>query len=85
MIKIRLARYGVKKKPFYKIIVADIRSARNGKFIENIGYFNPFAGKNEEKVFFYTKKVQYWLQKGAKKSDRIKKLLNQYNKKNHSY
>ncbi|VFP88487.1 30S ribosomal protein S16 [Buchnera aphidicola (Cinara piceae)] len=84
MIKIRLARYGVKKRPFYKIIVADVRSARNGKFIEHIGYFNPFAKKNEKKIYFSIEKTTYWLKKGAQKTNRIKKLLNQYNKKNYS-
>lgn len=75
MIKIRLARHGMKKKPFYKIIVADVRSARNGKFIERIGFFNPFAKKKEEKLVYSTKKIKYWLKNGAKKSNRVKSLL----------
>jgi len=49
MVKIRLARHGAKKRPFYKIIVADSRSPRNGKFIERVGYFNPIAAGKEKK------------------------------------
>jgi len=51
MVKIRLARHGAKKRPFYKIIVADSRSPRNGKFIERVGYFNPIAAGKEKKKF----------------------------------
>ncbi|WP_075433977.1 30S ribosomal protein S16 [Buchnera aphidicola] len=75
MIKIRLARHGAKKKPFYKIIISDVRSARNGKFIERIGYFNPFAKKNEKKIHIRIERAQYWIQKGAKQSHRLKKLF----------
>lgn len=80
MIKIRLSRYGVKKKPFYKIIISDVRSARNGKFIERIGYFNPFAKKNEKKIFISIKRAQYWINQGAKQSNRIKKIILEYSK-----
>ncbi|VFP77833.1 30S ribosomal protein S16 [Buchnera aphidicola] len=75
MIKIRLARHGAKKKPFYQIIVSDVRSARNGKFIERIGYFNPFAKKNEKKIHLSTDRVDFWIKKGAQKSSRFDKLL----------
>ncbi|ABJ90714.1 30S ribosomal protein S16 [Buchnera aphidicola] len=80
MIKIRLSRHGMKKKPFYQIIIANVRSSRNGKFIERVGFFNPFAKKNEEKIRISTKRIQYWLEKGAKKTNRIKNLLIQFKK-----
>ncbi|AEH39840.1 30S ribosomal protein S16 [Buchnera aphidicola (Cinara tujafilina)] len=81
MIKIRLARHGVKKKPFYQIIVADIRSARNGKFIERLGFFNPFAKNNDQKIKLVIKRIKYWIKNGAKKSNRINNLLKQYKRK----
>ncbi|WP_075432029.1 30S ribosomal protein S16 [Buchnera aphidicola] len=81
MIKIRLARHGSKKKPFYQIIVTDIRSARNGKFIERLGFFNPFEKNEDRKVKLINKRISYWLKNGAKKSNRVKNLLKKYNKK----
>ncbi|VFP81164.1 30S ribosomal protein S16 [Buchnera aphidicola (Cinara kochiana kochiana)] len=81
MIKIRLARHGSKKKPFYQIVVSDIRSARNGKFIERVGYFNPFAKENETTISLSIKRVQYWLHNGAKQSKRFLKLFKQFTKK----
>ncbi|VFP78241.1 30S ribosomal protein S16 [Buchnera aphidicola (Cinara cuneomaculata)] len=84
MIKIRLARHGSKKKPFYQIVVSDIRSARNGKFIERIGYFNPFAKDNEKKINLSSTRAHYWLKNGAKQSDRFLKLFIQFKKNNSS-
>lgn len=81
MIKIRLARHGSKKKPFYQIIVTDIRSARNGKFIERLGFFNPFEKNENKKVKFINERINYWIKNGAKKSNRVKNLLKKYNKK----
>lgn len=75
MIKIRLSRHGAKKKPFYKIIVADIRSPRNGKFIEKIGFFNPLSKKKAEKIKFSIKKVIFWINKGAQISRTVKNLM----------
>lgn len=80
MIKIRLARHGTKKKPFYQIIVANIRSARNGKFIERLGFFNPFAKTDDQKVKFFINRVEYWIKNGAKKSSPVKSLLKKYKK-----
>ncbi|VFP83740.1 30S ribosomal protein S16 [Buchnera aphidicola] len=82
MIKIRLARHGSKKKPFYQIVVSDIRSARNGKFIEKIGYFNPFAKKYEKKIYLSIKRIQYWLKNGAKKSKRFSSLFMKFKNNN---
>lgn len=80
MIKIRLSRYGAKKKPFYKVTVSDVRSPRNGKFIERVGYFNPIASKNEIKIKIKLDRVKYWINKGAKASNRVRVLLKKLNK-----
>lgn len=77
MIKIRLARHGSKKRPFYKVIVADIRFPRNGRFIEKIGFFNPIKNEktNELQLNINIKKIQYWTKKGAHISNRVSSLL----------
>lgn len=70
--KIRLARGGAKKKPYYRIVVADSRSARDGKFIERIGSYNPLLGKEDaNRVQFVEDRLKYWLATGAEVSDRI--------------
>ena len=63
-VKIRLKRMGSKKKPFYRIVVADSRAPRDGKFIEEIGYYNPLTESKEIKVD--TEKVNAWIKNGAK-------------------
>lgn len=75
MVTIRLARGGAKKRPYYKIIVADRRRATNGKFIEHIGFFNPLATAKEEKLRVDNARVQYWISKGAKPTERVAALL----------
>ncbi|QTM69178.1 30S ribosomal protein S16 [Buchnera aphidicola (Hormaphis cornu)] len=78
MVKIRLARHGSKKRPFYKIVVADNRFSRNGRFIEKIGYFNPIANvTNKEQLNLHLNdiRIQYWIKKGAQISNRVKSLL----------
>lgn len=75
MIKIRLSRHGSKKKPFYKIVVSDVRAPRDGKFIEKIGFFNPFSKNKEEKIKFSTTRVAFWIQKGAKISRTVQNLF----------
>lgn len=70
MVVIRLRRIGAKNKPSYRIIVADRRSPRNGKFIEQIGIYNPHK-ENPEKVILDGERAGYWLQKGAQPSERI--------------
>jgi small subunit ribosomal protein S16 len=70
--KIRLARGGAKKKPYYRIVVADSRSARDGKFIERIGSYNPMLAKDDaNRVQFKEDRLNYWLSTGAEYSDRI--------------
>ena len=76
MVKIRLRRMGSKKKPFYRIVVADSRSPRDGRFIEEIGYYNPIA-KPEAEVKIDAEKAAKWLGNGAQPTDIVKKLFNQ--------
>ena len=77
MVTIRLARGGANKRPYYRIIVADRRRALNGNNIERIGFYNPLAKGKEEKVRVDMSRVQYWLGKGAKPTDRVAQLLKQ--------
>lgn len=73
---IRLARGGAKKTPFYRIVVADKRSPRDGQFIEKVGTFNPLTAKDSDKrVVLNTERVKYWLGVGALPSDRVNSLL----------
>jgi len=78
MVSIRLSRGGAKKRPFYNITVTDSRSARDGRFIERVGFFNPIATGGEEKLRIDRERVEYWLSKGAKPSDRVAELLKQH-------
>ena len=75
MVKIRLARGGAKKRPFYGIMVADQRFSPRGRFIERVGFYNPRAKGGEERLRIDAERVQYWISKGAKPSDRVAKLL----------
>ena len=75
MVTIRLARGGAKKRPFYKIIVADRRRALHGNFIEHVGFYNPLATAKEEKLRVDNERIQYWLSKGAKPTERVAALL----------
>ena len=72
-VKIRLARHGSKKAPFYRIVVADSRSPRDGKYIERIGDYNPRTEPSEIKVD--TEKAQAWIDKGAQPTEQVRKLL----------
>jgi small subunit ribosomal protein S16 len=75
MVTIRLARGGSKKRPFYHMVVTDKRNARDGRFIERLGFFNPVAVGNEERVRVDNARVEHWLAQGAQMSDRVKKLI----------
>ena len=77
MVTIRLARGGAKKRPFYSIVVSDQRRQPKGRFIERIGFFNPMATETEEKVRLDTVRVDHWISKGAKPSDRVASILKQ--------
>lgn len=75
-LKIRLARGGAKKKPFYFIVAADGRSPRDGRFIEKLGTFDPLAKKDDPKrVQFDEERVKYWLGVGARPTDRMARIL----------
>ncbi len=80
MVVIRLARGGSKKRPFYYISVADSRNARDGRFIERVGFFNPVARGQEERLRVALDRVDYWVGKGAQTSDRVTQLLKEYRK-----
>ena len=75
MVVIRLARGGAKKRPFFRIVVADQRSPRDGRFIERLGFFNPIAVDHEEKIRIDLERADYWLGQGAQPSQRVKTLL----------
>jgi small subunit ribosomal protein S16 len=75
MVTIRLSRGGAKKRPFYHITVADSRNARDGRFIERVGFFNPVARGQEERLRVDMERVQYWQGKGAQLSARVAKVL----------
>lgn len=75
MVTIRLSRSGAKKRPFYHLTVADKRFARDGRFIERVGFFNPGARGQEERLRVDLDRVKYWQGKGAIASDRVARLL----------
>jgi len=74
MVKIRLTRGGAKKRPFYHIIVTDSRSARDGRNIERVGYYNPVAQGNEQRVVLDIARVDEWVSKGAQLTDKVRGL-----------
>jgi len=75
MVTIRMARGGAKKRPFYNIVVTDSRNKRDGRFIERLGFFNPIAAGQEERLRLDRERVDYWLAQGAQTSERVAKLL----------
>jgi small subunit ribosomal protein S16 len=75
MVTIRLSRGGSKKRPFYHLTVSDSRSPRDGRYIERVGFFNPVARGQEERLRVDSARVEYWLGQGAQTSDRVKTLL----------
>ena len=72
-VKIRLARHGATKRPFYRIVVADSQCKRDGRYLENVGTYNPLT--DSAQVTLKTERVQYWLQQGAIPTDTVKMLL----------
>ena len=75
MVSIRLSRGGSKKAPFYTVVVTDSRNARDGKFIEKLGFFNPMAKGQEERIRLENDKIEAWVAKGAKVSNTVAKLI----------
>lgn len=80
MVTIRLQRGGAKKRPFYQMVVADSRNARNGRFIENVGFFNPLARGQEETLRINLERVNHWVSNGAQLSERVAKLVKEAQK-----
>lgn len=74
MVKIRLARGGAKKRPFYHIVVTDQRNKRDGRAIERIGFYNPVAQGNEQRVQINTDRVQHWVGVGAQMTEKVDQL-----------
>jgi len=77
MVKIRLARGGAKKKPFYHIVVADSRKPRDGRNIERVGFYNPVARGQEERLRVDLERVDYWRDNGAQLTDRVRTLVSE--------
>ncbi|BBI01312.1 30S ribosomal protein S16 [Buchnera aphidicola (Nipponaphis monzeni)] len=84
MVKIRLARHGTKKKPFYQIVATDSRFPRNGRFLEKIGFFNPIVSKHTKYLEINHAKIDYWVKKGAIISSRILFLIKKNKKTNNT-
>ncbi|GHH51545.1 MULTISPECIES: 30S ribosomal protein S16 [Gammaproteobacteria] len=80
MVKIRLTRGGAKKRPFYHIIVTDSRSARDGRNIERVGYYNPVAQGAEQRVVLDLARVEHWVNNGAQLTDKVRNLLKEATK-----
>jgi len=80
MVTIRLALGGSKKRPFYHIHVADSRSPRDGRYLERIGFFNPIASGQEEKLRVDLERLEHWVALGAQPSDRVSKLVDDFRK-----
>ena len=75
-VKLRLARHGAKKRPYYRIVAADVRAPRDGRFIEQVGAYNPMLPKDsEDRVKLDVEKVQAWLKKGARPTERVARFL----------
>ena len=80
MVSIRLSRAGAKKRPFYHVVVTDSRNRRDGRYIERIGFFNPVGKDHEENLRIDVERVDYWIDQGAKPSDRVASLLKKVRK-----
>ena len=77
-VKIRLARGGTKKRPFYRVVVADERAPRDGRFIEKVGTYNPLLPSDSaDRVKLDLERIQHWMSKGAKPTDRVLRFLDQ--------
>lgn len=80
MVVIRLSRGGAKKRPFYHIVVAEKHRSRDGRFIEQLGYFNPIAAGKEVRLSLDIERAQHWISHGAQASDRVKSLIKMHKK-----
>ncbi|MCW5588361.1 MAG: 30S ribosomal protein S16 [Legionellales bacterium] len=80
MVVVRLSRGGAKKKPFYHLVATDKRNARDGRFIEKLGYFNPMARGAEVRFHVNAERLQHWQAQGAQLSDRVSALVKEHEK-----
>ena len=80
MVSIRLSRGGAKKRPFYHLVVSDVRTARDGRCIERVGFFNPIAAGAEEKLRVDLERVDHWIGNGAQMTDSVADLVKQARK-----
>lgn len=78
-VKIRLKRHGTKKRPYFRIVVVDSREPRDGKTIEEIGYYHPIEAE-ETQISIKQERIKYWLSKGAQPSDTVRRLFNKFSK-----
>lgn len=80
MVTIRLTRRGAKNQPFYHVVVTDSRKRQGGSSLELVGFFNPIARGNDQKLRLDLPRIDYWTSKGAQQSDRVATLVSQYRK-----
>ena len=73
MVRIRLARGGTKKRPYYRVVVADQRCKRDGRYLEHIGFYNPMISENRFEID--SERLKYWISEGAQPTDRVNKLI----------
>lgn len=78
MVVIRLARGGAKKRPFFNVVVADSRNARDGRFIERLGFYNPLAPEGHEALRIQMDRLSHWQGRGARLSDTVAKLVKRF-------
>ena len=76
-LKMRLARAGSKKRPYYHVVVADARSPRDGRFVEQLGSWNPMLPKDAQRVTLNEERIKHWLAEGAQPTDRVLRFLDQ--------
>lgn len=80
MVVIRLSRGGAKKRPFYQVVVANKANARDGRFIECVGHYNPLAAKEDDKLTLKLERITHWISQGAQASERVQHLVKQAQK-----
>lgn len=80
MVTIRLTRRGARNQPFYHVVVTDSRRRQGGASLEQVGFFNPIARRNEPKLRLDLSRIDYWVSKGAQQSDRVRSLVESYRK-----
>ena len=80
MVTIRLSRAGAKRRPFYQVVVTDSRARRDGRYLDKIGFFNPVASGQDERLRLDLARVDHWTSHGAQLSDRVASLVKEYRK-----